>query len=70
MLSTNCVTTNHEINFYNLFYTELNEFILYTAGLDRANFTINQINFWLNENKSKYTKLIQGSSYCIGNVFI
>lgn len=70
VLSTNCVTTNHEINFYTLFCTELNEFILYTAGLDVANFTINQIDFWLNENKSKYTKLIQGSSYCIGNVFI
>lgn len=51
VLSTNCVTTNDEINFYILFRTELNEFILYTTGLDKANFTINQIDFWLNENK-------------------
>ena len=41
VLSTNCVTTNDEINFYILFRTELNEFILYTTGLDEANFTIN-----------------------------
>lgn len=51
VLSPNCVTTNDEINFYILFRTELNEFILYTTGLDKANFTINQIDFWLNENK-------------------
>lgn len=51
VLSPNCVTTNDEINFYILFHTELNEFILYTTGLDKANFTINQIDFWLNENK-------------------